>query len=289
MDIRKICVVGAGALGHGIAQVCAQKGFQVSLTDVSDEIVERGMQRIRAFLKGSLERGKMTEEETVTTLNRIKGTSNLEEAARDVDLVIEAVVEDMEVKKSIFKQLDQICQPHTILSSNTSSLSITELASATKRPSKVVGMHWGNPPQIMQGIEVVRTEKSSQEVVDAIVELSKMLGKIPTVCKDSPGFVINRLMFPWRNESMRLYDEGVASFQDIDKAFKVAYDIPMGPFEFSDFTGLEVSLEIANYLYRELKRDIFKPAQCWIMKVKAGDLGRKTGRGFYEYRSEGDT
>jgi len=281
--IKVICVVGAGTMGYGIALVCAQKGFKVMLNDITNELVEKGMQRIQTFLDGSIERGKITKEEKDLIFSKIEATSRLPEAAKDADLVIEAVVENMEVKKKLFKELDEICLPHCVLSTNTSSLSVTEIAAVTKRPEKVVGMHWGNPAPIMRGIEVVRTEKTAQEMVNLIVELSRQLGKVPSVCKDTPGFVPNRLMPPWRNECMRLYDEQVASMEDIDKAFKVAYGVPMGPFELTDLTGLDVSLNVQKTLYSELGRELFRPAQCFIMKVKAGDLGRKTGQGFYKY------
>ena len=284
MEIEKICVLGAGAMGHGIAQVCAQGGFQVGLEDIKEEFVQSGMERIRKFLQGSIERKKMTKEEADALLGRIKTTTDLREAAKDADLVIEAIVEDLEIKKDTFRKLDQICPDHTILASNTSYQCITEIAMVTKRPDKFLGMHWFNPPQIMRGIEVVRTERTSQEVVDTIVDLCRKLGKEPALCKDSPGFIANRLMNAWRNESYGLHDEGIASSQDIDEAFKIAYNFRMGPFELGDLTGLEVALVGPETLYQELKSDIFKPARCHIMKVRAGEYGRKTGRGFYEYK-----
>lgn len=284
MEIKRICVLGAGTMGHGIAQVCAQGGFQVILEDIKEEFVQSGLDGIKKFLQGSVERKKMTQEEATGVLNRVKTTTNLAEAAKDADLVIEVIVEDVEIKKDTFRQLDQICPEHTIFASNTSYQCITEMAAVTKRPDKFLGMHWFNPPQIMRGIEVVRTEKTSQETVDTVVGLGQKLGKEPSVCKDSPGFIANRLLQIWRNESLRLYDEGVASFPDIDKAFKTAYNFRMGPFELSDLVGLEIALKGNETFYSELKRDIFRPPRCLIMKVRAGDYGRKTGRGFYEYK-----
>jgi 3-hydroxybutyryl-CoA dehydrogenase len=284
MEIKKICVLGAGAMGHGIAQVCAQAGHNVNLRDIEEKFVQGGIDRIRKFLDGSVERKKMTKEEANATLSRIKGLVDLKEAAKDVDLIIEAIVENIEIKKDTFKELDTICPAHTIFASNTSYQCITEMAAVTKRPDKFLGMHWFNPPQIMRGIEVIKGEKTSQEAIDTVVDLCRKLGKVPGICKDSPGFIANRLLQPWRNESFRLYDEGVASFQDIDKALKTAYNFRMGPFELGDLVGLEVAIVGNETMYRELKSDVFKPARCHIMKVRAGDFGRKTGRGFYEYK-----
>lgn len=283
MEIRNICVLGAGTMGHGIAQVCAQSGYQVNLEDIKVEFLQSGIERIQKFLQGSVERKKMTREEADAVLGRIMGTTDLNQASKDADLVIEAMVENMELKKDTFRKLDEICPEHTIFASNTSYQCITEMAMVTRRPDKFLGMHWFNPPQIMRGIEVITTEKTSQEALDTIVELCKKLGKEPGICRDSPGFIANRLLQPWRNEGYRLYDEGVASFQDIDQALKTAYSFRMGPFELGDLIGLEISLEGNETMYRELKSDIFKPARCHIMKVRAGELGRKTGQGFYQY------
>ncbi len=286
MEIRKICVVGAGTMGHGIALACAQNGFLVTLTDRSAPLLRSGMEKIASFLSGSVQRGKATEAEILATLGRIKACSDLKECAGDADLAIESVIEDLQEKKSLFEQLDRICPPHAILATNTSAMSITELAAVTARPEKVIGMHWGNPAAIMKGIEVISTEKTSKDVFDTIMGLSRALGKIPTACKDTPGFVINRLSVPWYNESMRVYDEGLASIDDIDTAFKVAYGMPLGPLEFADFMGLDTATGIAKAM-SELGNDMFSPALCHLMKVKAGDLGRKTGRGFYTYDKDG--
>jgi len=284
MEIKEICVLGAGVMGHGIAQVCAQSGFQVSLVDVKEELVQAGLERIKKFLQGSIERKKLTQEEADAVLGRLKTTTDLAEAAKDADVVIEAIVEDMEIKKDTFRRLEQICHEHTIFASNTSYQSVTEMAAVVKRPDKFLGMHWFNPPQIMRGIEVVKAEKTSEETAGTIVDLCRKLGKEPAIVKDSPGFIANRLLQVWRNESFRLYDEGVASFQDIDEAFKVAYGFRMGPFELGDLTGLEVTVTGSETMYRETGKEIFRPARCVIMKVRAGDYGRKTGAGFYQYK-----
>ena len=283
MKITRICVLGAGVMGSAIAQVCAQAGHKVNLTDIEDRFVQAGLERIRTFLDGGVERKKMTREEADAVLSRIKGTTDLKEAVEGVDLVIEAIIEDMEAKKKAFEELDSICETHTVFASNTSYQSITEMAATTKRPDKFLGMHWFNPPQIMRGIEVVRGENTSQEVLDAIVDLCRKLGKEPAICRDSPGFIANRLLQVWRNESFRVYDEGLASLEDIDMMLKKAYNFRMGPFELGDLVGLEVALAGSETMYRELRRDIFRPARCHVMKVRAGDYGRKTGQGFYEY------
>jgi len=286
MEIRKICVLGAGAMGHGIAQVCAQAGYQVNLQDIKDKFVESGIGKIRKFLGGSVERKKMTQDEADNILSRIKGTTDLKEAAGDVDLIIEAIVEDIDIKKDTFGELDQICREDTIFASNTSAQCITEMAMVTKRSDKFLGMHWFNPPQLMRGIEVIVTDRTSQETLDTMVNLCKKLGKEPGVCKDSPGFIVNRLIQIWYNESLNMFDEGIAEPQDIDTALKAAYNFRMGPFELRDMVGLDVALASTGTQYRELMREQFKPPRCLVMKVKAGDLGRKTGRGFYQYESK---
>ena len=290
MEIDSVCVLGAGAMGHGISLVCAQKGCNVVMTDIKEEFVLNGLNRIKAYLQGSLKRKKITTEEVAGILDRITTSTNISIAARQADLVIEAIVEDMKIKQDTYRQLDQICPKHTIFASNTSYQSITEMASVTKRADRFVGMHWFNPPQIMRGIEVITTEAVSPEVLDTIVNLCKKLGKESAICKDSAGFIANRVLNVWRNEAANLYDGGSASFQDIDIALKTAYNFRMGPFELGDLTGLEIGLAGNQTLYLEFKRDIFAPPHCVVMKVRAGNLGRKKpGRGFYYYESAGAT
>jgi len=286
MEIKKIAVLGAGTMGHGIAQVCAQAGYQVNLRDIKDEFVEAGISKIGKFLRSSVERQKMTQSEADAVLGRIKGVTDLKEATQDVDLVIEAVVEDINIKKELYKELDQICHPDTIFASNTSAQSITEMAMVTRRPDKFIGMHWFNPAQLMRGIEVITHDKTSKEMLDTMVDLCNKLGKEPGVCKDSPGFMVNRLLQIWYNEGLNMYDEGIAEPQDIDTALKVAYNFRMGPFELRDLVGLDIGIASTTTHYRELMREQFRPPRCLIMKVKAGALGRKTGKGFYEYKSE---
>jgi 3-hydroxybutyryl-CoA dehydrogenase len=286
MEVKNIAVLGAGVMGHGIAQVCAQAGYQVNLRDVKDEFVEAGISKVRKFLSGSVEKQRMTQAEADAIVGRIKGMTDLKEAVKDVDLVIEAIVEDINIKKELYKELDQICRPDTIFASNTSAQSITEMAMATKRPDKFIGMHWFNPAQLMRGIEVITHDKTSKETLDTVVNLCKKLGKEPGICKDSPGFIVNRLLQIWYNEGLNMYDEGIADPQDIDMALKAAYNFRMGPFELRDLVGLDIGIASTTTHYRELMREQFRPPRCLIMKVKAGDLGRKTGKGFYEYKSE---
>jgi 3-hydroxybutyryl-CoA dehydrogenase len=283
MAIKTIGVLGAGTMGHGIAQVCAQAGYQVSLHDIKSELVEAGINKIRKFLAGGVERKKMTQEEATAILCRINAAIDLREAVKGVDLVIEAVVEDISIKKDVFKELDQICAEHTIFASNTSAQSITEMAMATRRPDRFIGMHWFNPPQLMRGIEVILTEKTAEENLKSMLELCRKLDKEPGVCKDSPGFIVNRLLQIWYNESLNMFDESIAQPKDIDTALKVACGFRMGPFELRDMVGMDVALASTTTHYRELMREQFKPPRCLIMKVKAGELGRKTGRGFYTY------
>lgn len=284
MEIRKICVLGAGVMGHGIAQVCSQAGYKVNLSDIKDELVEAGIARIKKFLSGSVERQKMTQAEADAVLARIEGTTDLTKAVSDADLVIEAIVEDIDIKKQVFREIDEICPKETIFASNTSAQSITEMAIATKRPEKFIGMHWFNPPQLMQGIEVVVHERVSEDTVKTITELCRKLGKVPGICKDSTGFIVNRLLQIWYNEGLNMYDEGIAEPRDIDTAYREGCGFRMGPFELRDMVGLDTGLAITMTHYREYMRDQFKPPRCLVMKVRAGELGRKTGRGFYDYK-----
>ena len=284
MEIKKIAVLGAGVMGHGIAQVCAQAGFEVNLRDIKDEFVQSGIGKIQKFLGGSVEKQRMTQAQADAVLGRIKGMTDLKESVNDADLVIEAIVEDINIKKEMYKELDQICRPDTIFASNTSAQSITEMAMVTRRPDKFIGMHWFNPAQLMRGIEVVVQAKTSDDTRDTIVNLCKKLGKEPGVCQDSPGFVVNRLLQIWYNEGLNMYDEGIAEPIDIDTAFKVGYNFRMGPFELRDLVGMDIGYASTTTHYRELMREQFRPPRCLIMKVKAGDLGRKTGKGFYEYK-----
>ncbi len=283
MEIKGVGVMGAGVMGNGIAQVVAQAGINVTLRDIKEEFVRGGIKNIEQFMDQGIKRGRLTEEQKKETLGRIKGVVDLREAIEGVDLIIEAIVEDLEVKRQLLRELDEICLPKVIFASNTSYFSITELAAATKRPDRFIGMHWFNPPQLMRLIEIARAPGTSDETVHAVVEFSNKIGKTPAVCKDSPGFVVNRILQPWYNEGMRLLDEGVATAQDIDTALKVGGGFRMGPLELRDLVGLDTGLKGTLAIYEQLRDDKFRPPQCLIKMVQAGHYGRKTKKGFYKY------
>jgi len=283
MDIKRILVIGAGVMGHGIALVGARSGFNVSLVDMNDEILQKGMDKIQRFLDGSLKREKITQEDRDSALSRIHPTTNLEQEAMKADFLIEAIVENKEVKSNLFAHLNKLCRAETIFASNTSQLSITQLGEASQRPELFIGMHWFNPPALMRLIEIPVGVKTSKETIDTVVELSKKMGKQPFACKDSPGFIVNRILNPWYNEGMNLLDEGVATAADIDTAIKVGGGFRMGPLELRDLVGLDTALHVTEDLYQRLRNDKFKPPMCLRQLVAAGNLGRKTGKGFYEY------
>ncbi|MGP3666864.1 MAG: 3-hydroxyacyl-CoA dehydrogenase family protein [Candidatus Bathyarchaeota archaeon] len=281
--MKKICVVGAGVMGSGIAQICAQAGFEVNLYDIKQEFVEKGLNNIKGNLKRSVEKGRISQEEADKILGKIVTTINLKEVVKDVDFVIEAAPENMEVKRQVFKDLDNFSPKHAILASNTSSLSITEIASVTSRPDKVVGMHFFNPAPIMKLVEVVKGQLTSEETVTIVKDLAKKLGKTPVECKDSPGFIANRICIPMINEAIIVLQEGVASKEDIDLAVKLGYNHPMGPLELADLIGLDTLLAIMETYYKEFNDPKYKPALLLKQMVRAGLLGRKTGKGFYQY------
>ena len=285
MEIKKIAVIGAGTMGHGIAQVCAQAGFQVSLQDLKDELVNDGLERIKRFLQGSVERQKIRQEEAEAVLARIKGTSSLNEAAGDADLIIEAVIEDMKLKKALFQRLAGICKKETILTSNTSTLSITEIASATDRPEKVAGMHFFNPVQLMKPIEIIRGRLTSDETLEHVKSLTSRLDKIPIVVKDSPGFVSTRLGVALFLEASRMLEENVASVMDIDMGAKLFYGHKMGPFETCDLVGLDARLNNLESLYQATGDPKWAPPSLLKQLVASGYLGKKPGSkgGYYTY------
>ena len=280
--MEKIFVIGAGTMGAGIVQAFAQKGYEVIVRDIKDEFVERGINGINKGLSKLVAKGKMTEEDKESILARITGTTDLA-LAEDCDLVIEAAVENMEIKKAIFKELDEICKESTILASNTSSLSITEVASATKRADKVIGMHFFNPAPVMKLVEIIRGIATSQETFDAIKELSVAIGKEPVEVDEAPGFVVNRILIPMINEASFILQEGIASVEDIDTAMKYGANHPMGPLALGDLIGLDVCLAIMDVLYNETGDTKYRASSILRKYVRAGYLGRKTGRGFYTY------
>ena len=280
--MKKIFVLGAGTMGAGIVQAFAQKGYEVIVRDIKEEFVERGLAGINKNLTRLVTKGKMTEEVKEEILQRISGTTDMSLAA-DCDLVVEAAVENMKIKKEIFAQLDEICKPETILASNTSSLSITEVASATKRPDKVIGMHFFNPAPVMKLIEIIRGIATSQETFDAVKELSIAIGKEPVEVSEAPGFVVNRILIPMINEASFILQEGIASAEDIDTAMKYGANHPMGPLALGDLIGLDVCLAIMDVLYNETGDSKYRASSILRKYVRAGWLGRKTGKGFFDY------
>ena len=284
MDVKIVGVLGAGTMGNGIAQVAAQAGYQVVMRDIEDRFVDNGLKAIEKFLLKSVEKGKMTEEQKKGVTGRIKGTTRMEDLT-NADLVIEAVFEDLAVKKDLFKQLDELTRKDAILTSNTSSMSITEIAVATKRPEKVAGMHFFNPAPLMKLVEVIRGFHTSDETVRTVMEITRKMGKEPVeVKKDTPGFIVNRLMIPHFIEAIRMLEEGVATAEDIDKAIKLGLNYPMGPFELMDLTGIDIAHHVTEYFYKELNKES-KWSIPPLMKtmLRAGRLGRKTGGGWYKY------
>ncbi len=282
MDIRKVAVIGAGTMGSGIAYVCAAKGYEVSLAEVNEDLLKKGMGRIREMIVTGVSRGKLSPKDAEDVMKRIKGITDIAEAAKDADLTIEAVYEDMNVKKEVFKKLDESCLSHTILASNTSALSITEMAQATGRPDKVIGLHFFNPPYAMKLVEVVIGDQTSEETRKTADAFVRGLGKETVTIKDSPGFIVNRLVLPMLNEAAYLLYEGKATIEDIDKATTLGMNFPAGPFRLADYVGLDVALAVLQHLY-EAFGDKFKPCPILVEKVKNGQLGMKTRKGFYEY------
>lgn len=282
MEVKKVAVLGAGTMGLGITQVFAQSGFKVVLYDIADELVEKCVGRIGKIVGRAVEKGQAPEGAKDFVLGNITGTTNINDIA-DVDVVVESIVENLQIKLSVYKQIDEVCKPETIFASNTSSLSITEMAAATKRPEKVVGMHFFNPAQIMALVEVIPAIQTAETTVDFIMELSKKIGKKPIRVKEGPGFVVNRILIPGMNEACFILMEDLASVKDIDTAMRLGAGWPMGPFTLADMVGLDVGLEVCNVLYRETGDPKYRPAPIMKQYVRANWLGRKTGRGFYDY------
>jgi len=277
-----IGVVGAGTMGNGIAQVAARAGYDVVMRDVRDEFLQRGMSAIDKSLQRDVDKERLGGEEKQAIVGRIKTTTALD-ALKDATLVVEAITEDQTIKSSLFKDLDQITSPSTILASNTSSISITKLAAATSRPDKVIGMHFMNPVPIMKLVEVIRGLATSDETYERVRALSEKLGKTALDCQDSPGFVSNRVLMPMINEAIFTLYEGVATRESIDGIMKLGMNHPMGPLTLADFIGLDVCLAIMNVLYEGFDDSKYRPCPLLKKYVDAGWLGRKAGRGFYEY------
>ncbi len=282
MAIKKIGVVGAGSMGSGIAHLAARSGFEVALRDVTLDAVTRAIKGMEKLDARAVEKGAVTSDQAKAVVARITPTDKLEDLA-GVDFVIEAVFENMDVKKEVFSKLDSITRPDIILATNTSSMSITEISKMTKRPEKVVGMHFFNPAQVMKLVEVIRGFDTSDETVAATMELSRQLTREPVEVKiDSPGFIVNRCLMALFIEAFKLLEEGVATVEDIDKAVKLGLNHPMGPFTLADFTGLDISLHVIDYFHQEFKDPKYAAPQVLKRMVKAGRLGKKTGVGFYD-------
>jgi len=283
MEIKKVGVVGCGLMGSGIAQVCAQSGFQTVVSEINDDLLNKGMGMIKKNLSRSVEKGKLAAQEKDAILGRLKATTKMADFA-GCDLVMEVVVENMELKKKIFADLDKICPPQAILASNTSCLSVMDMAMATKRPDKVLGMHFFNPVPVMKLLELVKTIASSEETVNAAKAFGKSIDKTVVVAQDLPGFVVNRLLTPYLFDAIRMLEAGVATREDIDQGMVLGCNHPMGPLTLSDFIGLDTIYFIANNMYEEFKEPKFAPPMLLKKMVAAGRLGRKSGRGFYEYK-----
>ncbi|HPT70479.1 MAG TPA: 3-hydroxybutyryl-CoA dehydrogenase [Syntrophomonas sp.] len=278
----KIMVLGAGTMGAGIVQNAAQAGFEVIMRDIKQELVDKGIAGIAKLLGKNVEKGKMASEEKDAIMGRISGTVDMA-AASDCDLVIEAAVEIMEIKKSIFRELDSICKPECILASNTSALSITEIAAATGRADRIIGMHFFNPVPAMKLVELIRGASTSQATFDKIRDMAVQMGKAPVEINEAPGFVVNRLLIPMLNEAMYALMEGVANAEDIDTSMKYGAGHPMGPLALADMIGLDICLKIMETLHKEFGDSKYRPCPLLIKMVRAGKLGRKTGEGFFVY------
>ena len=278
----KVFVLGAGTMGAGIAQAFASKGFEVILRDIKDAFVDRGLAGIHKNLDRLVSKGKLTEEEKENILSRLTGTTDIR-MAEDCDLVVEAAVENMQIKKQIFAELDEICGVDTILATNTSSLSITEVASATKRPDKVIGMHFFNPAPVMKLVEVIKGMATSEETFARVKEVAENIGKTPVEVAEAPGFVVNRILIPMINEAFGIMAEGIASPEDIDQAMMLGANHPMGPLALGDLIGLDVCLAIMDVLYKETGDTKYRAHSLLRKYVRAGWLGRKSGKGVYQY------
>jgi len=283
MQIKKVGVVGAGVMGAGIAQVCAQSGYQTVVSEINQQLLDKGLGTIKTSLAKSVEKGKLTQSDMEATLARLKGTLNTQDF-KDCDLMIEAAIENMELKKKLFADLDKICPPQTILGTNTSALSVTEIAMATKRPEKVAGIHFFNPPSLMKLVELVITIVTSNETIDTIKAFGQSIGKTVVLAKDAPGFIVNRLFVPYLLDSIRMLEANYATKEDIDQAAKLGLNYPMGPLELSDLIGLDTLHFVASVMYEEYKDPKFVSPVLLKKMVAAGQLGRKTGKGFYEYK-----
>lgn len=287
MTIKKVCVVGSGAMGSGIAQVSAQAGYETAMVDVKQEFLDRGMTMIKSSLGKFVQKEKIKQEDMNKALARLHTSVDMRNAAKDADYVIEAVFERAEVKLPIFGQLEEICPKETILASNTSGIPVSLLASATKRPDKVIGTHFMNPVPLMKGVEIVRTLVTSDETLKISLDFVKSLGKETVVVKDSPGFVTNRIITLVMNEAAKLLEENLASIEDIDRIEKLSHNWPMGPFELADMVGIDVLVDLLEGVYQQTGWERYKPAPILKRMVELGYTGRKVGKGFYQVFGQG--
>lgn len=281
--MKNIVVIGAGTMGNGIAHTFAQTGFNVNLVDVSAEALEKGIKTITSNLDRIVAKGNLTEEQKTATLNNISTSTDLKNAAKNADLIVEAATENLDLKLKIFRQMDEVAPESCILATNTSSISITKIASVTKRPEKVIGMHFMNPVPIMKLVEIIKGYSTSKETFDVIYEMSKTLGKTPTEVNDYPGFVANRILMPMINESIETLYNDVAGVEEIDTVMKLGMAHPMGPLQLADFIGLDVCLAILDVMYDGFKNPKYAPNPLLVNMVAAGKLGVKSGEGFYDY------
>jgi len=280
--IKRVGVIGCGQMGSGIAQVCSQAGYQVTVSEVNDEFLDKGLSFIDTYLARSVQRERITQEEKDAIIGRIKGTTSMTDFS-DCDIVLEAAVEDMKLKKDIFREIDGICPQHAILATNTSCLSVTEIASVTKRPDKILGLHFFNPVPVMRLLELIKTAATSEETVQISKEFGESLDKSVVIVQDSPGFIVNRLMTPQILNAIKLLESGIATKEDIDTGMTRGLNYPMGPLALADLIGLDTLLYIANGIHEQLKDSQYIAPPLLKKMVSAGQLGRKTGKGFYEY------